>query len=293
MRLLQLSLADRSLGLSTENRLLLQEAEQEARKHGRSYLAPVDLALAALKHGDEELSEVLTRRGFDGGLLYSRVSNAVEASRTGTSPPERTNKRHGLPWTSRVLKLLRDASLEAKRRKDPRVGPLHVLMALLRSGVDPAGLLEQAGLTLNELAAPLSTGRDGQALFSRFTIAVDDDSELPIYEQIVQQVREAIATRQLHAGDRLPTVRSLADRLNIAPGTVARAYAELEREQLVVTQGVGGTRIATPELRKDKAPLRGKALSDSLRRVIVGAFHDGVTAAEIRLAVDAAMEGIY
>jgi GntR family transcriptional regulator len=60
-------------------------------------------------------------------------------------------------------------------------------------------------------------------------IDVDSRGGVPIYVQIVDQVRHAIEVGGLSAGQRLPTVRRLAEDLEIAPNTIVRAYNELQR----------------------------------------------------------------
>lgn len=57
-----------------------------------------------------------------------------------------------------------------------------------------------------------------------------------MYKQISEQIKHAIATNQIQLGSRLPTVRQLAQDLGINPGTVARAYLELEQEQIVFSR---------------------------------------------------------
>lgn len=64
---------------------------------------------------------------------------------------------------------------------------------------------------------------------------------LPIYLQIVNQVKRAVASGVLVPGDRLPTVRQLAVDLTINPNTVAKAYQELEREGVISTVPGRGT----------------------------------------------------
>ena len=62
---------------------------------------------------------------------------------------------------------------------------------------------------------------------------INSASRLPIYQQLVQQVREAIARGDLKPDQQLPSVRQLSRDLVINPNTVARAYTELEREGLL------------------------------------------------------------
>ena len=66
-----------------------------------------------------------------------------------------------------------------------------------------------------------------------FAIAIDFKSGVPIYRQIIDQVKSAIATGTLGPGDRLPTVRQLSVDLSVNPNTVSRAYTELELTGLV------------------------------------------------------------
>jgi GntR family transcriptional regulator len=68
----------------------------------------------------------------------------------------------------------------------------------------------------------------------------------PIFKQIVDQVRLAVATGQLAAGEQLPSVRALAERLLVNPNTVARAYADLARDGILDGQQGRGVFIAPP-----------------------------------------------
>lgn len=83
-------------------------------------------------------------------------------------------------------------------------------------------------------------------------LEVDLDSGVPVYEQIRAQVAAHVASGQLVAGDRLPPIRTLASDLGLAPGTVARAFRELEAAGVVVTRRRTGTVVAdhaqVPEL---------------------------------------------
>ncbi|WSX33929.1 GntR family transcriptional regulator (plasmid) [Streptomyces sp. NBC_00984] len=75
-------------------------------------------------------------------------------------------------------------------------------------------------------------------------IRVDTTSQAPPYEQIRAQLAALIRTGRLTEGERLPTVRQLAADLGLAPGTVARAYRELEAAELIRTRRGAGTRVA-------------------------------------------------
>jgi len=77
-----------------------------------------------------------------------------------------------------------------------------------------------------------------------FVFDVDQGSPLPIYAQIVARVRRALAVGEIGPGEQLPTVRQLAVDLRINPNTVARAYADLEREGLIATRQGRGTFVS-------------------------------------------------
>jgi GntR family transcriptional regulator len=73
---------------------------------------------------------------------------------------------------------------------------------------------------------------------------LDQRSGLPVYLQIVQQVKEALRLGLLDVGDQLPTVREVVAELAINPNTVAKAYRELEHEGLVTATPGRGTFVA-------------------------------------------------
>jgi GntR family transcriptional regulator len=89
-----------------------------------------------------------------------------------------------------------------------------------------------------------------------FTISVDLKSGVPIYRQIIDQVKSAIATGSLGPGDRLPTVRQLSVDLSVNPNTVSRAYNELELTGLVETHMGSGTYIGDKRVERDEVEQR-------------------------------------
>lgn len=84
---------------------------------------------------------------------------------------------------------------------------------------------------------------------------VDSDSGIPIYRQLVDEIRAAIKTGKLPAGEQLPTVLAMADNLGLARGTVKRAYDELEQLKLVEKIQGRGTFVCyrSPESAGSKA----------------------------------------
>ena len=89
-----------------------------------------------------------------------------------------------------------------------------------------------------------------------FTISVDLKSGVPIYRQIIDQVKSAMATGTLGPGDRLPTVRQLSVDLSVNPNTVSRAYNELELTGLVETHMGSGTYIGNKRVERDEVEQR-------------------------------------
>ena len=91
-------------------------------------------------------------------------------------------------------------------------------------------------------------------------LEVDLDSGVPVYEQIRAQIAAHVASGGLAPGDRLPPIRTLASDLGLAPGTVARAFRELEAAGVVVTRRRTGTVVAdhaqVPELKVRRAAER-------------------------------------
>lgn len=75
-------------------------------------------------------------------------------------------------------------------------------------------------------------------------LTIDEHSPTPPFEQLRLQVLEAVRTGAVAPGDKLPTVRRLADELGLAPNTVARAYRELEQGEVIETRGRQGSFIA-------------------------------------------------
>jgi len=94
-------------------------------------------------------------------------------------------------------------------------------------------------------------GRNSQS--AGFQFALDLRSGVPVYRQLMDQVRGAMASGTLKPGDQLPTVRQLAVNLEINPNTVVRAYRELELGGLLETHQGTGTFIANKKVEKASA----------------------------------------
>src|ERR1700761_9724332 len=93
----------------------------------------------------------------------------------------------------------------------------------------------------------------GSANGNGFRFALNRHSGVPVYRQLIDQVRGGIASGSLTAGDQLPTVRQLAVDLEINPNTVMRAYRELELGGMLETHQGTGTFISNKKPEKKTA----------------------------------------
>src|SRR5438067_12695271 len=103
---------------------------------------------------------------------------------------------------------------------------------------------------------------------------IDTASPLPIYQQLTQQVREAVARGELRPEERLPSVRQLSSELLVNPNTVARAYTELERDGILVTRPGLGVYVAQPRPELTRA-VRDRPLAELLDAWLTEAVHLG------------------
>jgi GntR family transcriptional regulator len=113
-----------------------------------------------------------------------------------------------------------------------------------------------------------------------FQFALDLRSGLPIYRQLIDQVRSGMALGSLHAGDQLPTVRQLAVDLAINPNTVLRAYRELELGGLLETHQGTGTFVTKKKLEK-KDSERERQLAQLANEFAARAGAAGFTVEEV------------
>jgi GntR family transcriptional regulator len=112
-------------------------------------------------------------------------------------------------------------------------------------------------------------------------VSIDARDRTPIYAQLDRGLRAAIVTGRLRAGDQLPTVRQLAVELQVNANTVARVYAELERDGVLETRrGVGSFVSATPGAARS-AGEHVKRLRAFVTRVLADASAAGFTRDEI------------
>lgn len=102
---------------------------------------------------------------------------------------------------------------------------------------------------------------------------VNFKSGVPVYLQIVEQVKAAAASGTLRPGDPLPSVRALAEELRINRNTAARAYAELESEGIIETRQGSGCFIKANGASPLRKAVRSERLAEALDAVIIQAHH--------------------
>ena len=107
-------------------------------------------------------------------------------------------------------------------------------------------------------------------------IRIDNASNRPVYQQIIDQVKRDIALGRLIKDEKLPTVRQLAKQLTINPNTIAKAYRQLEGEGIIVTKPGSGAFIANLDSNLSRT-VRKRLLSDEFERIAVEAFHMQLT----------------
>jgi DNA-binding transcriptional regulator YhcF (GntR family) len=98
-------------------------------------------------------------------------------------------------------------------------------------------------------------------------ITVDPSSSVPPYEQVRLAIAYEVRNGALPPGARLPTVRRLATDLGLAPNTVARAYRELEHDEVVETRGRHGTFVAAHDQSQRQAATATAEYVERLRRL--------------------------
>lgn len=120
-------------------------------------------------------------------------------------------------------------------------------------------------------------------------IILNNSSMIPIYEQIVDQVKHQIISGEISENEALPSVRALSAELKISALTVKKSYDRLEEEGFVVTVHGKGTFVAATD-KELAVEARRKAVEDDFTNAIDKARAVGMTADEIREIVEIILE---
>ena len=110
-------------------------------------------------------------------------------------------------------------------------------------GAEPPAPTPEGARAVGDAPDSLLGGEGGaiNRLRPRLHLDVRTGRQVPLHEQLRAQLAVHIASGRLRPAQRLPTIRELAAEIGLAPGTVARAYRELESAGLVIGKGRGGT----------------------------------------------------
>jgi GntR family transcriptional regulator len=109
---------------------------------------------------------------------------------------------------------------------------------------------------------------------------IDSASRIPIYRQLVAQIREGVARGRLAPEQRLPSVRDLSRHLVVNPNTIARVYTELEREGILNTRPGLGVFVAQPHTDLTKRARRERLLA-RIDEFFTEAVHLGFSSEEV------------
>ncbi|PWT83009.1 MAG: GntR family transcriptional regulator [Blastocatellia bacterium] len=116
-------------------------------------------------------------------------------------------------------------------------------------------------------------------------------SGVPIYLQLMEQVKHAVETGALRAGEQLPGIRPLAEELVINPNTVAKAYRELEHAGIIELRHGSGAFVAAPAVSKKQTD-NFRAAQDIVAGAVERLHARGVTDEEIRRLIEAELAGL-
>jgi GntR family transcriptional regulator len=114
-------------------------------------------------------------------------------------------------------------------------------------------------------------------------IVVNIDHPEPLFAQLMEQIKQAVQTGQLSPGDPLPSIRQLANDLEVNSKTVAKAYRLLERDLVVQTKGYRGT-FVHPDAKANSTIDLNAWVMNKLGETIAEFRESGVTDSEIRIA---------
>ncbi len=123
-------------------------------------------------------------------------------------------------------------------------------------------------------------------------LTIDEHSGVPIYLQLVDQVRHALEVGVLQQGDAMPTVRELVEDLTIAPNTIVKAYGKLQDLGLIKSRPGAGT-VVTGGLNGSLRHSRQAALYERLHALVRDAAGLGIDSADLTARLQAAVAEVY
>ena len=121
-------------------------------------------------------------------------------------------------------------------------------------------------------------------------IVVDIEADVPLFAQLIAQIKEAVRSNELAPGDPLPSIRQLANDLEIDNKTVVKAYRLLERDGIVQSKRYRGTFVHPDAKARRKVDLEALTLT-KLQSAVSALKRAGLTDSEIRIAFGSVMNG--
>ena len=120
-------------------------------------------------------------------------------------------------------------------------------------------------------------------------IQIDNDLSTPIFKQLMDQIKKAVMDGLLKPGDSLPSIRQLANDLELNNNTVAKAYRILERDSVIQTKGYRGTSIHG-DAKQNSTVDMNDSITIKLNKTIKSLRESGATDSEIRIAFSNVMK---
>ena len=117
----------------------------------------------------------------------------------------------------------------------------------------------------------------------RMQIIVDTESSLPLFTQLIEQIKSAVQNEQLQPGAPLPSIRQLANDLEVNKKTVAKAYRLLERDRVIETKGYRGTYVHPDAVSNSLVDLKAW-IASRITEAVESCRKAGATDSEIRIA---------
>jgi len=119
-------------------------------------------------------------------------------------------------------------------------------------------------------------------------ILINTCDSVPIFNQLIEQIKSAVLSGELKSGHTLPSIRQLANDLNVNHNTVAKAYRLLERDGIIQTKGYRGTLIH-PDAKANCSVDINAWIHTKLNEIISELRSSGATDSEIRIAFNNVM----
>ena len=129
----------------------------------------------------------------------------------------------------------------------------------------------------------------GTYINNKMRIQIDTNLSTPLFNQLMDQIKKAVMDGLLKPGDPLPSIRQLANDLELNHNTVAKAYRLLERDSVIQTKGYRGTSIHGDAIQNSTINMND-SITTKLNETIKSLRESGATDSEIRIAFSNVMK---